>query len=71
MALSPPPMSWVAIIAILVAVAVGTGLLVGLLGTLMPLPRWLPTTALGASVGAVAALLIGRRRAQLAEPPSR
>jgi hypothetical protein len=64
------PPGWGKIILILVAVAVATGLLLGLMGTLFDLPAAVTGGGIGASVGVVAALLLARRRAAMAAEPS-
>lgn len=63
---SQTPLSWPAIILILVAAAVATGLSIGALGYVVALPRWLPSAALGGVVGVLGAFLISRRNAQIA-----
>jgi hypothetical protein len=60
-------MGWPAIVGILVVVAVVVGLVMGTLGRLLDLTPTLTTGAVGASVGVVGALLVGRRRAALAQ----
>lgn len=65
------PLSWLAIILILVAAAVVTGLGIGALGTVVELPNWLPGAALAAVVGALAPHLIARRNARIASAAKR
>ena len=64
------PLGWGKIILILVGVAVATGLLLGLMGRLFDLPAAVTGGGIGASVGAVAALLLARRRAAMAAEQS-
>ncbi|MCC6997409.1 MAG: hypothetical protein IT370_22530 [Deltaproteobacteria bacterium] len=58
---------WWQIIAILVGVAVVTGLTLGLLREALGLSAGNATVAVGAAVGGVGAILIGRRRALQAQ----
>lgn len=57
------PISWLKIILILIAVALTTGVLFGLLGKIFNLPSSLTNIVLPAVVGSLAAFLIVRRRA--------
>lgn len=59
------PLSWPAIIGILAAAAVATGLVFGALGYLIPLPAWLPGAALAGVVGVLAPILMTRRNARI------
>lgn len=61
----PKVMGWGTIIAIMVATALATGVLLGLLGEMLGLSPGRTTTGVGASVGVVGAILISRRRAAL------
>lgn len=56
-------MPWWQIIAILAGVAVVTGMTLGLLREALGLSNGNATVAVGAAVGVVGAILIGRRRA--------
>ena len=58
-------LGWGMIIAIMVGVALATGLLLGLLGELLRLPPGWTKGGIGATVGVVGAFLIMRRRAAL------
>ena len=62
---------WGTIIVTLVAVAVVTGLLLGLMNWLFGLSPRVVGGGVGASVGVVAAALIARRRAALARRDDR
>jgi hypothetical protein len=53
---------WAQIVLILVVVAVGTGLLLGVLNLLFPVPQFLWRGGIGAVVGMTAALLIAERQ---------
>lgn len=64
-------LGWGMIIATLVGVAFVTGLLLSLMGTLFNLSPNLTKGGIGASVGVVAALLLTRRRAAIAEQNNR
>ena len=66
MSVTPPPLRWTTILITLAVATVVTGVAVGALGYVMTLPRWLPGAALAAVVGVLAAILIGRRNAQVA-----
>jgi membrane protein required for beta-lactamase induction len=61
------PLGWGRIIITLVVVALATGLLMGLLGTLFRLPAGLAGGGMAGGVGVVAAQLIARRRAEMAQ----
>ena len=54
---------WGQIVLILVVVALATGLLLGGLNLLFPIPKFLWRGGIGAVVGMAAALLIAERRA--------
>lgn len=58
-------LGWGTIIAILVGVAVVTGLLLGLMNRLFGLSPGITGGGIGASVGVVGATLIARRRAAM------
>lgn len=64
-------LGWGTIIAILVGVAVVTGLLLGLMVELLGLSSRWTTGGLGATVGVVGAFLVARRRAALARAANR
>jgi hypothetical protein len=53
---------WGQIVLILVVVAFGTGLLLGVLNLLFPVPQFLWKGGIGAVVGITAALLIAERQ---------
>lgn len=57
--------SWGQIVLILIGVAIGTGLVLGLLTLLFPVPQFLWKGGIGAVVGLTAAVLIGQRHAGL------
>lgn len=59
------------IIAILVGVAIASGLLFGLIGELLGLSPSIRTGGIGVSVGIAAAFLIVRRRAAIDEHQNR
>ena len=64
-------LGWGTIIAILVGVAVVTGLLLGLMSEALGLSSRMTGGGIGASVGVVGALLIARRRAAMAQQNKR
>lgn len=68
---NPKVLGWGTIIAILVGVAVVTGLLLGLSSGLLGLSPSMTGGGVGASVGVVGALLVARRRAAIAQQNNR
>lgn len=58
----PKIRGWGQIVLILVVVAFGTGLLLGILNLLFPVPQFLWKGGIGAVVGITAALLIAERQ---------
>lgn len=60
------PLSWGAIIGIMVITGLAVGVLLGVLGELLELDAGKMTGGVGAAMGVVGALLIGQRRAALA-----
>lgn len=62
----PAPMSWPVIIAILLVTAMASGLLMGILGTVLPINAAMRVGGMGAPIGLVAATLIARRNAAMA-----
>jgi hypothetical protein len=64
-------MSWLMIIAILVGVAIAVGLLLGFIGSLFNFSATMTTGGAGAVVGIVAAALIAKRRAAIAQQSKR
>ncbi len=64
-------LSWWMIIAILVGVAVVSGLSFGLLGDLLGLSPSMRGGGVGVSVGIAAAVLVARRRAAIYEQKNR